>query len=59
MSNGQLIRNLYDAFARGDAPRVGTLAPQIRRIEAEKFPSTVQQYTDTLQFAQVTAAFAA
>ncbi len=35
----ELIRDLYDAFARGDVPAVlGALDPKIRWTEAEGFP---------------------
>ena len=38
MTNSQIIRNIYDAFARGDAAAVlATFDPQIRWMEAENF----------------------
>ena len=39
MTNNQLVRGIYDAFARGDAGAVlGTLSPNVRWMEAEHFP---------------------
>jgi ketosteroid isomerase-like protein len=39
MSNAELIRGLYDAFARGDVPTVmGALDENISWTEAEGFP---------------------
>lgn len=38
-SNLDVIRNIYDAFARGDMPAVlGALAPNVSWTEAEGFP---------------------
>lgn len=38
-SNGQLVRDLYDAFAAGDAPAVlGVFHPEIVWMEAENIP---------------------
>lgn len=39
MSNLDLVRGVYDAFARGDIPAVlGSLSPDISWTEAEGFP---------------------
>lgn len=44
-TNTDLIRSLYEAFARGDVPTVlAALDPQIEWIEAEGFP-TAGAYT--------------
>ncbi len=38
-TSAETIRNLYDAFARGDVPGVlGVLAPDVKWTEAEGFP---------------------
>ena len=38
-TNSETIRNIYNAFAKGDVPGVlGLLAPDIRWTEAEGFP---------------------
>jgi uncharacterized protein len=38
-TNVQVIRDLYDAFAKGDLPGVlGALDPSVQWIEAESFP---------------------
>jgi ketosteroid isomerase-like protein len=38
-SNTELVRSLYDAFARGDVPTVlGAFAPDLNWTEAEGFP---------------------